>query len=178
MSKHKQKYPGLYERCKRARVGYQVMYMRCRAGMTVDEALALPVARPGRKPKIPRPLPEPVRTFLWERPEWTAKAPAIRRRRYTPRADDTSPDRIRRLRAAYCDKFIKTGVLDDGMAAQLRTYADEQRAAIKHSRRVPDEPVSQRYSGRSAGAGDDGRRDAQQIDGPTARRIADFLRSQ
>lgn len=102
----------------------------------------------------------------------------IARKKYTPRiAEDTAPPSIRRLRTAYCDHFIKTGVLDEGMTVQLRKYADDCRTARSHSRRVSNEQKAHRYVREDTRDGDHGGGDAMQIDGAAAARIADFLRS-
>lgn len=201
MSRHYQKYPGLYAGVKtHGVVSYQTAYIRVsKFGWSIERAISTPAGKPGRPRGVkqgPRPR-TPVPTSLreieavyeahwkkslvppWERQGYVPspvfkKRPVIHRRGAAP-ANDTSPAHIRKLRAAFCDHFIKTGDIDQAMQAQLTRYANECRAASKHLERVPDEPTSRDPSGASR-AGDDSRGAHVPVDELTADRIADFLR--
>lgn len=208
MSKHIEKYPGLYAGCKRLGVGYQVMYQRVRGGMTVEAALAIPVAKCGRKPGVkqgPRPRTYVTTVPPWKRPDWVrvpvkrrevrvpveqrevrvpveVRMPVKRReeprKRYTPKKiEDTSPDHIRKLRARFCDEFIKTGELNQALMGQLKEYADECRTAKAHLARVSDEPPGQDRGREEGDARNDGRAIAHEVDRRTAERLVSFLRT-
>lgn len=182
MSKHIEKYPGLYARCKAGRVGYQVMYLRCRSGMTVDEALAMPVARCGRKPKIPRSDPVLVPRFIWDRSEWNAKAVTERkavvrrpkkvrvRKQHIRRIieSDTTPAYLRKIRAEFCNEFIKTGNLNSTLMAKLKGYADEVRRSNFNSARLAASPAAQSSPSETIHFRDDRGRNGEQAVEPTA----------
>lgn len=197
MSKHIQKYPGLYAGCKAAGVGYAVIYARVRKGMSVEAALAMPVAKCGRprgvkhgpraKALLPWEQPGYVRAYHKKRvltpsvdltPPIALTNPPVRKKAYVPRrAEDTSPRYIRRIREAFCAEFIKTGELNQVLMRQLEEYAHAMRAPKVDPARVSDEPTAQdrgqegsRFRNNRAG-------DAHSVDRQTARRIADFLRT-
>ncbi len=181
MSKHAEKYPGLYEGAKAVGMQYVTALARVRKGMSVADALAMPVRRYGRIRPIPLTLRETMYTARFmdkiHRQVAEALSPRVIRKRYIMQANDTSPAHIRRLRAAYCDHFIKFGTLDEGMSKQLKDYAHECRTAQKHSRRVPDEYAAHRDGPATGAISDNGRRVVKQIDDATARSVADFLRA-
>jgi hypothetical protein len=98
-------------------------------------------------------------------------------------AEDTSPAYIQRLRARYCDLFIKTGLLDERMGAELRAYADSVRRETDERRRANrlPESISAESDDRSQAPRRRGRakhsmRTDVQIDDVCARRIGNFLR--
>jgi len=147
-------------------VAYMTAYQRLERGWSFERACN----EPTRKKRRTRTIAE-RKVFYQEH-----QAKRGRPSRGQAVAGDTSPLYIRKIRAAYCDGFIKTGVLDEGMAAKLRAYADECRAAKENSKRVPAEPKASHHSGRSESAGNNRAGSASQIDGEIAARIADFLR--
>jgi hypothetical protein len=183
----------------RAKRGWPVEYAgSVPAGQSCPAGFVKKKPGPAPKPKVPRVVLEHVQ-YMWDRPGWKASA---RRDRFTagvtnfsasaiiePKkklihkraanaAYDTSPARIRKIRAALCDGFIKTGVLDEGLTAQLRNYADECRATEKHPDRVPDEHATNLRSREAPSTGNHGRGVDHQADAGAVERIADFLRSQ
>jgi len=194
MSKHVEKYPGLYAACKRTRVKYFTALKRVRDGMSVADALAMPVRRYGRLHPIPLTLAQREIAYTarwmdktrkqldealspsWERANYRRAERKVRKQ-ITASRDDTSPAHIRRLRAAYCEQFIRFGTLDKDMSKQLQDYAHECRSAKKHSQRVSNEPAAQCHDRENVGARNDSRGDANQIDRSVAGRIADFLRA-
>lgn len=140
--KHIEKYPGLYAGCKAAGINYVNAYIRVRRGVSVADAIAAVVAfnarRNARRERKLSPAPTPPtapRLFAWERPEWNAKARAeVHQRPVKPSmrhirriAEDTAPAHIQRVRTAYCDEFIRTGVLNPELGAKLREYATQAR---------------------------------------------------
>lgn len=159
-------------------VAYMTAYMRLNAGWSMERATTTPTRAP--KVRLPVVTHSKVarRTYQWERPEWKriAERPTPRKR-YTPRLiEDTSPLRIRKLRAAYCDEFIKTGVLNDEIAAQLRKYADEKRASAKHSVGVPPQHEDRHLSRAEETTGDNGAGGGHSVDERTAAILSDYLR--
>lgn len=194
MSRHYQKYPGLYAGAKtHGVVSYQIAYIRVsKFGWSIERAISTPAGKCGRKPGVkqgPRPRTPVVLAPPWEKPGYVrvpvkrrevhkqiAKSPVIHKRGAAP-ANDTSPAHIRKLRAAFCDHFIKTGMLDASMTAQLTRYADECRAASKHLERVPAEPPPRDPVG-AACAGDNRRGYPVTVDELTADRVAAFLRTE
>lgn len=175
-------------------VSYACAYMRLEHGWSLERAISQPVHVPKPKPikraytrkvkLIPGNLRESA-AYVWDRPGWNRtvagcqaekKAPVVRKR-YVRHAEDTSPAHIRRIRTAFCDQFIKFGTLDQGLMKQLKDYADERRAANKHLTRISDEHAASRHCPAAANAGDDRRRDADQIDAGAAKRISEFLRT-
>ena len=179
MSKHVEKYPGLYY----GREGgpgmqYVTALNRVRKGMSVADALAMPVRRYGHiRPipltvaqrqiahtarlmdKIPRQVAEALNPPPpWERVGYKRAEPHVIRKQIIAPHNDTSPARIQKLRADYCAHFIKFGTLDEGMAKQLKGYAHECRTAPKHPQRVSHEHAPSRHSSRPVTLGDDGRR--------------------
>jgi hypothetical protein len=193
MSNHFEKYPGLYSGAKAAGINYMTALQRVRGGMTVEQALAIPAGTRKRKSwKTQISLTEREAKYLsawtnksrlpiWERPaEWVAtppKPPKLLRPTRIVTLNDAAPAHIQRIRAALCDGFVKTGDLDEGLLAQLKGYAHECRTAKKHLAGVPDEHASRRYGREATCVGDDGHRDATQIDPATAERITEFLRT-
>lgn len=62
--------------------------------------------------------------------------PLVRPKRRAHNAvDDTSPYHVRRMRAALCDEFIATGVMNADLMAQLRAYAESKREGRSDARR-------------------------------------------
>lgn len=70
MSKHIEKYPGLYAGAKAAGINYMTALQRVHRGSTVEQALSTPVNKCGRKPKVP--LAEREARYL---AVWMNKAP-------------------------------------------------------------------------------------------------------
>lgn len=143
MSKHKQKYPGLYAAAKANGISYITAYQRIRAGWSFERATTEPVHVPKIKP-IPLTVEqrEIARTAAWlsnarQQIDETFGAP---KKALTPvgviRYPDKSSAYIRRIRAALCDEFIKTGNLNVELTAKLKDYADECRTAKSNPERI------------------------------------------
>lgn len=123
-----------------------------------------------KKARKERPAVAPVLDEV-PRPKWMAPIARVapeKRERYIPKANDTSPAHIRRLRAAYCEGFVKTGALDETLGAQLREFASASRKTNPDAKRVS--PKHEAQDGRQRPASlrvDRGRDDGQPFDAPT-----------
>jgi hypothetical protein len=178
MSKNAPKYPGLADAIKGTDIAYMTAYQRLNSGWSFERATTVPThrAKPKiRKPRPPRPLFVQDRRPIWERSaEWVRKP----RKQYIPHtAEDTSPPHIGRLRAAFCNDFIRTGVINTELQTRLKEYADECRAAKDHPKRVSAEHEPRRHCGRQTGVADNRAGGGTQTDAGAARALYDYLRS-
>src|SRR6478736_2972682 len=172
------RYPELLKADLRNGVSYACAYLRLGLGWPLARAVSEPPRK--RKPRLAS--ARLIQDYIDEECARTARVmthkrfttPSVVHRRVT---EDKSPTRIRRIREAYCDHFIKTGILDESMAAQLRTYADDKRASLTDPQRVPSQHASRHYRGARKGDGDHGSRPDVQTDIGTAKLISAFLRS-
>ena len=101
----------------------------------ISEAEAIYEARWKRAPSALTVLP-PV--LPWDRAGYTRAEPVVRkprmvRKRHVHTAEDTSPTRIRKIRAAFCEEFIRTGEINTALQQRLKDYANECRASAPHS---------------------------------------------
>jgi hypothetical protein len=176
MSKHVQKFPGLYAGAKAAGISYTTAFLRVtKLGWSVERA----ISEPPRKKTSTRTLEDRRAYYAATREAREAKRQTrIAKRRNAHRvADDTSPPHIRVLRATLCNEFIKTGNINEAICAQLKDYANEHRSVKEHPTRVPDEPAVDGPRRSVQRVGDDSGRDDLQIDRSAAGRIGNFLRS-
>jgi hypothetical protein len=123
----RRKYVMVKPRAKRNPMTLEVI----RAAFALDPAIGVKAG----EGTIGSPTPRDVREMLSVRggPLLTLKS----RENLATNDNDTSPKWVRKLRAAYCDHFIKTGELDQEMAGKLRAYADACRQAGRTSQRAP-----------------------------------------
>lgn len=192
MSKHFQKYPGLFAGAKAAGIRYETALMRVRHGWSIERAISTPVGKQGRTKEQQAATMAawtlPVAAPPWERPGYASVIPkaVIRRQahevrkargRYSPPVNDTSPPHIQKLRAAYCAQFIKFGTLDESIATKLREYAYECRSASRDLAGIPAEHAPRLRRRTPRDADDHGGRDDAQIGGETAQLIAEYLRT-
>jgi hypothetical protein len=161
-------------------VSYACAYMRLEHGWSLERAVNTPVH------KRRAPLTKEERHALYEaRRDRIAKQAERRDQRYLPKppkkprghpVQDTSPKTIKKIRAAFCNEFIKTGNINENLQQKLKEYANECRAANERPSGVSAEPTP-RDRGRAAPNGrDDRRRTHAQVDDATAGRIANLLR--
>lgn len=136
MSRHVEKYPGLYSGARKAGVNYMTALARVKKGCTVEQALSLETREYRRKRSL---LVKPTPMMPWERPGYRTVGPVKARMRHPSNLVDVAPRNIQELRAAYCNNFIKTGDFDPTMLAQLKVYAHACRTSQKNSQRVPTE---------------------------------------
>lgn len=151
-------------------VSYGCAYSRMCIGWPLERAVSEPPVKRAPRKTAQQRLDEyaagrarasAVRAERQARAEWNIKARAesVSVVRKSP-VTELPCSSIQRLRAAYCDHFIKFGELDMAMAAQLKDYADANRTVTPHPQRVPDEHEAQRDSRQNRSAGDDDNRDA------------------
>lgn len=136
----KEKYPGLYAGCKAAGVPYVTIYLRVKSGMSVEDALAMPIGKQGRKRGI-----EPV-----------ALAPRKPSRVYRGRVatEFPVPPAVKRWREQLVEDFMKRGSIDNGIVEKLRIWAKDQRhAKASGNDRATDTPTRQERSAERAGGG-------------------------
>jgi hypothetical protein len=165
--------------------------------LTLAEREAVYLMRWKRKPDARTVLPP---MMPWERPGYVVTAkPRVVRQPIKPVApvyailkpkqkrvgrpqreegdpNDTSPLYIRKIRAAFCAEFIKTGNINVELQQKLKRYANECRAASKHPPGISAELAPRRLGRAASDAGDDSRRDVHQTDDAIADRVAEFLR--
>lgn len=189
------KYPGLAAaiRASGSGVAYMTAYQRLLRGYSWEKAINTPThvkrVRPPKKRREIISVHELKSLFAWERPAWNAKARAERalafapvgrnplapkrgrkiRKRYIPKANDTSPDHIRKIRAEFCAEFVKTGNLNTTLMAKLKDYADECHRSHLNSQRLAAELKAQGTSPDGVRIRDNSVRDDHSVDGPQAR---------
>lgn len=178
------KYPELSKSKLGPGISYMCAYGRLERGWDFERAVNQPARkhRPSKtseqrhaeyaakRAKIKRAnIVKVSRLFMWERPEWNAKAriefdqPKKRGRRegtsgHAP--PSTAPLHIQKTLATYCAEFIKTGVLNSEVAAKLKDYADACKRSKRDLERVPAQHATtivvsghsdrNRYDGRDA----------------------------